>query len=119
MPFAMIFSRSSIDLRTDIFKNEQELDAVMLEPDIDVSKAIKIQNAIPDLRAQFARKRLQAQIAVHVKHSRLNKLRNCRGAAQWESDLTRTRVFAAEVARANRVRQRYQSSKQPDGRQIP
>ena len=56
------FFKDTIDLRTDILNNEQELDAVMLEPDIDVSKAIKIQNAISELRAQFAQKRLQAQI---------------------------------------------------------
>lgn len=56
------FFMETIELRTDIFKNEQELDAVMLETDINVTKAIKIQDTISDLRAQFARKRLQAHI---------------------------------------------------------
>ncbi len=57
------FFKDTIDLRTDIFKKEQELDAVMLEPDINVTKAIKIQDTISDLRAQYARKRLKAHIA--------------------------------------------------------
>lgn len=56
------FFKDTIELRTDIFKHEQKLDAVMLEPDLDVKKAKKIQATISDLRAQFARKRLQAQI---------------------------------------------------------
>jgi Spy/CpxP family protein refolding chaperone len=57
------FFTETIDLRTNIFKHEQELDAVMVAPDLDLKKATKIQDTISDLRAQLARKRLKANIA--------------------------------------------------------
>ncbi len=56
------FFKDTTGLRSDIFKKEQEMDAVMLETAIDGEKAKKIQDEISSLRAQFAQKRLQAQL---------------------------------------------------------
>jgi Spy/CpxP family protein refolding chaperone len=58
------FFKDTTGLRSDIFKKEQEMDALMLETVIDGEKAKKIQDEISSLRAQFAQKRLQAQLEV-------------------------------------------------------
>jgi zinc resistance-associated protein len=56
------FFKDTIGLRSDIFKKEQEMDALMLEPAIDGDKAKKLQDEISTLQAQLAQKRLQAQL---------------------------------------------------------
>lgn len=56
------FFKDTADVRADIFKKEQELDILMLEPAVDVEKAKKIQDEISGLRGQMAQKRLQAQL---------------------------------------------------------
>jgi zinc resistance-associated protein len=56
------FFKDTTGLRSDIFKKEQEMEAMMLEPAIDGEKAKKIQDEISALQAQLAQKRLQAQL---------------------------------------------------------
>ena len=56
------FFKDTTGLRSDIFKKEQEMDALMLEPAIDGEKAKKIQDEISTLQAQLSQKRLQAQL---------------------------------------------------------
>jgi Spy/CpxP family protein refolding chaperone len=56
------FFKDTAGLQSDIFKKEQDMDVLMLEKTIDAEKAKKIQDEISSLRAQFAQKRLQAQL---------------------------------------------------------
>ena len=60
------FFKDTAGLRSDIFKKEQDMDVLMLEKTIDAEKAKKIQDEISSLRAQFAQKRLQAQLDLVV-----------------------------------------------------
>ena len=56
------FFKDTTGLRSDIFKKDQELEAMMLDPAVDAEKAKKLQNEISDLKGQMAQKSLQAQL---------------------------------------------------------
>ena len=56
------FFKDTTGLRSDIFKKEQDMDALMLEKAIDAEKAKKLQEEISNLQGQMSQKRLQAQL---------------------------------------------------------
>jgi len=56
------FFKDTVELRSDIFRKEQEMDALLMEPSIAVEKAKKLQDELSGLKAQMAQKSLQAQL---------------------------------------------------------
>jgi len=56
------FFKGTVELRSDIFRKEQEMDVLMLEKTVDEEKAKKLQDELSGLQAQIAQKRLQAQL---------------------------------------------------------
>lgn len=58
------FFKDTAVLRADIFKKEQELDILMLEPTVDLEKAKSIQDEISGLYGQIAQKKLLHQIDI-------------------------------------------------------
>ena len=58
------FFKDTTSLRTEIFKKDQELDALMLEPSAEFEKAKKLQDEVSVLQAQMDQKRLHAEFEV-------------------------------------------------------
>jgi Spy/CpxP family protein refolding chaperone len=58
------FFKDTIGLRSEIFKKNQELDALMLEPNAELEKAKKIQEEISALQSQMEQKKLLAEFEV-------------------------------------------------------
>jgi Spy/CpxP family protein refolding chaperone len=51
-------------LRSDLFRKDQELDALMLDPAADIEKAKQLQEELSGLQGQLAQKKLQMQFEV-------------------------------------------------------
>jgi Spy/CpxP family protein refolding chaperone len=58
------FFKDTTSLRTEIFRKDQELDALMLEPSAELEKAKKLQDEISGMQTQMEQKRLQAEFEV-------------------------------------------------------
>lgn len=58
------FFKDTTGLRSEIFKKDQELDALMLEPAAEPEKAGKLQEEISALQGQMEQKKLQAEFKV-------------------------------------------------------
>ena len=58
------FFKDTTSLRTELFKKDQELDVLMLEPNAELEKAAKLQQEISEMQAQMEQKRLQAEFKV-------------------------------------------------------
>ena len=58
------FFKDTTGLRSELFKKDQELDALMLEPNPELEKAEKLQEEISALQGQMEQKKLQAEFKV-------------------------------------------------------
>ncbi len=58
------FFKDTTSLRTELFKKDQELDVLMLEPNAELEKAAKLQQEISEMQGQMEQKRLQAEFKV-------------------------------------------------------